>query len=241
MRVDELVADWAWLDRYEFGSLTAGEFSMLIRQITHDTATIAFENAAGQQYSCSTVDGLTLRVYPENHYRKGTPRSATYYFCYQTADNRPQEIDLGSWHDVSLYQVRQRAQTLGWWVADGRDPVAEARRRLGMPVLEEFVYDKVLRHLMRQMKNRDSFNTNARLIVEELGHKALDEVTRADVTDFRKSLKCRGFQMYIIRRYVLGLRRVMQFAIDWRYIRGPNPVDSSSLPGDPACEDKLSA
>ena len=72
-------------------------------------------------------DGLPLRV---------TKTGSKSWFLRLTVDGRRRDMGLGSWPEVSLVDARRKALEHRTAAVDGRDPVADNRRR-DAPVFRE--------------------------------------------------------------------------------------------------------
>lgn len=155
-----------------------------------------------------TASGVRAYVYRYGSGRRGAVRRLT----------------LGQHGEITLAQARILAKRLAGAVAEGRDPVAEARSARGIPTLAEFA----VAYRARAEKRASSQAKDAQLLrlhlLPALGSRPLDQIQRQDVARVHHAM---GATPTAANRALALLSHV--YACAWRW--GVLPVERNPTRG----------
>ena len=166
---------------------------------------------------------------------------ATYYFRYEDARGRAREIKLGRTVDVALDQARKQAEKLKSEVSLGADPIAVLERQRAIPSVATFLNEQYLPHAKERMRSYVNVVAYCRRMVAALGTKAVDEVTAADVANFRRRLIDEKLSNASVNRHLCTLRAAFNLARRWQVYDGPNPAASPGMLTERHRDEYLSA
>ena len=153
----------------------------------------------------------------------------TLYLRYRDERRRVREVKLGRVGEVTIAQARKRAESLKAEVALGGDPLAARDAKRAIPTVARFVADQFLPHAENRQRSIGNTRGYARRIVDRLGRKGMDEVTPGDVAEFRAWLMRQGLANGTVNRHLAALRHMMNLAIRWRLVSGPNPAAAPGM------------
>ncbi len=159
-------------------------------------------------------------------FRRGT---VTLYFRYRDSRGRAREIKLGRIGDISLEQARRRAEQLKAETSLGGDPVAEAEKKKAIPTVAAFLSGRYLPHIRERLGSWRNTEAYCRRITASLGGKALDEVTAADVSSFRRRLMDEKLSNSSVNRHLATVRNLFNLALRWQLYAGVNPASSPGM------------
>ena len=154
----------------------------------------------------------------------------TFYFRYTDARHRRHEIRLGRLGDVTVDQVRRRAEQIKAEVSLGGDPAAELAKRRAVPTFAAFARDRYLPHVRDNLRSAHNVEAYLRLrILPALGRKALDEVTQDDVASLRRKVIEEGLSPSSVNRHLATVRVMFNLALRWQLYEGRNPAASPGM------------
>lgn len=153
----------------------------------------------------------------------------TFYFRYTDPRGRSREIKLGRLGDITLDQARRRAEQLRAETSLGADPMADAEKRKAVPTVAEVIDERYMPHVRDRLRSHATVAVFCRRISAALGRKALDEVTAADVSGFRKRLMESGLSNASVNRHLATLRSMFNLARRWDLYEGRNPAASPGM------------
>ena len=154
----------------------------------------------------------------------------TFYFRYTDARRRRHEIRLGRLGDVTVDQVRKRAEQIKAEVSLGGDPAAELARLRAVPSVAAFVADRYLPYVRENLRGAGNVEAYLRLrILPAIGGKALDEVNQQDVAALRRRLIDAGLANGTVNRHLATVRAMFNAALRWQLYEGRNPAASPGM------------
>ncbi len=154
----------------------------------------------------------------------------TFYFRYIDARHRRHEIRLGRLGDVTVDQVRRRAEQIKAEVSLGGDPAAELAKRRAVPTVADFARDRYLPHVREHLRSAHNVEAYLRLrILPALGRKALDEVNQQDIAALRRRLMDDGLAPGTVNRHLAYVRAMFNLALRWELYEGRNPAASPGM------------
>ena len=153
---------------------------------------------------------------------------ATFAFRYHRR-GRDRTMTIGRLGDVTVSQARKKAVALRAAVALGEDPVAERKRADALPTVADFLQDRVMPHVRKNLRGGVTYESFARRLTAALGHKHLDEVTTKDVTTFRGRLVREGLSNASVNRHLAFTRSAFNRAREWGVYDGPNPAAAPGM------------
>lgn len=158
-----------------------------------------------------TCTGLRLMV------SKGEPVRKRWSFRYRYR-GRKYRISLGPYEGLSLKAARERVYELRTVLARGDDPGEYRRRRQRMPTFQEFTDTMYLPHARATVRTPKTIESLLRTgATRYFGARALDAITRRDVTFFLNEMKERTSSS--TANYHLSiLRRMLNLAIEWEIL-----------------------
>jgi hypothetical protein len=103
----------------------------------------------------------------------------TFYYRYQDARRRGREVKLGRFGDVTLEQVRKRAEQLKAETSLGHDPVAEAAKVRAIPTLEAIIRERYLPDVRDRLRSHANVDAYCRRIISNLGRKPTESAAQS--------------------------------------------------------------
>lgn len=143
----------------------------------------------------------------------------TYYLRYRNERNRTRLIKLGIPSEISLKNVRLKAQKLKTQIALGEDPLATKRILQQVPTFHEFFHERYLpyaKSYKRSWKTDESIANNH--LLKHFKNKHLDEITSIQVRDIHQALLDKGSAPATANRVLVLLRYIYNLAIKWEVI-----------------------
>jgi len=166
---------------------------------------------------------------------------STAYFRYQDQRGRLREVKLGRLGDVTLEQVRARAEQLRAETSLGRDPLAEIDQKKAIPTVEAFITERYMPQVRERLRSHANVAAYCRRIVACFGNKALDEVTPADIATLRRRLVAEKLSNGSVNRHLATSRNLFNVARKFQLFAGPNPASSPGMMAETHRDVRLTA
>jgi len=161
------------------------------------------------------VPGLYIRV------QHSSQRTGTYYLRFKDPETgKTTHIKIGRTTDVTLSKARKEALRLRSEIAKGDNPQQEKREQKKIPLLKIFIRDTYLPHV----KNRRSYSEYEgmfrRRILNKLGDKRMDRITRQDVQKFHHWLRYdEGLAPSSCDKYVATIKHAFGVAVSYGILK----------------------
>lgn len=159
-------------------------------------------------YFDANCKGLLLEV------RKSGGKS--WYLRYASPRGTQHQFRIAHVDDLSLEQVRKRANELRGQIALGLDPAAERSVLRAVPSFAEFVEQRYLPYVMGYKR---SWRTDECLLrnhlLPKLGKCHLDEIGKADIIAIHHGRRAAGAALGSANRLLILLRYIFNLALRW--------------------------
>ena len=162
--------------------------------------------------------------------RKNLDGSVTMSLRYTGPSGSQREYRIGRYGAITVDQARARALDLKAEIFRGGDPAGERDRRRAVPTFEVFANEQFLPHARETIRSYAEYESMLRLrLVPHFGHLRLDEITRGQVTAFRRGLIDEGLSPARVNAHLALLRRTLNLGLRWELFAGQNPAQSPGM------------
>jgi site-specific recombinase XerD len=162
--------------------------------------------------------------------RKGSNGYGSYYLRYKDANNKSCHQKIGRTQDMSLAEAKAAVKTLKAEIALGADPRAEEKARLAVISYDTF-FDEY--YFPYAKSHKRSYGRDAELyrlrISPAFGNRRLNEVSRLQIQKFHAKLMNEGLAAATANHHIKLIRRMLNLAIEWNVISGPNPASRMEM------------
>lgn len=149
---------------------------------------------------------------------------------YTGPSGSQREYRIGRYGAITVDQARARALDLKAEIFRGGDPAGERDRRRAVPTFEVFANEQFLPHARETIRSYAEYESMLRLrLVPHFGHLRLDEITRGQVTAFRRGLIDEGLSPARVNAHLALLRRTLNLGLRWELFAGQNPAQSPGM------------
>jgi integrase len=117
-----------------------------------------------------------------------TPAGAKTFYVYRKVKGTPERIKIGRWPELSIEQIRKRAEEIIGQIATGRDPMAERRQLRNDPTLGE-LFGWYLEHHAKVRKL--TWKEDVERFKNHLSHwsnRKISTISRGDVRDLHAKI-----------------------------------------------------
>ena len=166
--------------------------------------------------------GLIMEVRPSGH--------VSFYVRYRDQRSKQREIRLGRYPEVTIDQVRRRAGEVRAAASLGGDPAADRDRLRAVPTFADFVEERYLPFAKERLRSfRDHEGFYRLRLKSAWGAKRLDEIRPHHIPELQDRLRAEGLSNATINRYTAFVRRVLNLAVRWQLLGGPNPAQHAEM------------
>lgn len=157
--------------------------------------------------------------------RKASNGYGTYYLRYKDANNKSCHQKIGRTQDMTLAEAKEAVKTLKAEIALGADPRAEEKARLAVITYDTFFDEYYLPYAKNRKRSWDRDEELYRLRIRPaFGQRRLNDVTRLQIQKFHAKLMNEGLAAATANHHIKLIRRMLNLAIEWSVISGPNPA-----------------
>ncbi len=157
--------------------------------------------------------------------RKASNGYGTYYLRYKDANNKSCHQKIGRTQDMTLAEAKEAVKTLKAEIALGADPRAEEKARLAVITYDTFFDEYYLPYAKNRKRSWDRDEELYRLRIRPaFGQRRLNDVTRLQIQRFHAKLMNEGLAPATANHHIKLIRRMLNLAIEWSVISGPNPA-----------------
>lgn len=157
--------------------------------------------------------------------RKASNGYGTYYLRYKDANNKSCHQKIGRTQDMTLTEAKEAVKTLKAEIALGADPRAEEKARLAVITYDTFFDEYYLPYAKNHKRSWDRDEELYRLrISSTFGQRRLNDVSRLQIQKFHAKLMNEGLAAATANHHIKLIRRMLNLAIEWNVISGPNPA-----------------
>lgn len=157
--------------------------------------------------------------------RKASNGYGSYYLRYKDANNKSCHQKIGRTQDMTLAEAKEAVKTLKAEIALGADPRAEEKARLAVITYDTFFDEYYLPYAKNHKRSWDRDEELYRLRIRPaFGQRRLNDVTRLQIQKFHAKLMNEGLAAATANHHIKLIRRMLNLAIEWNVISGPNPA-----------------
>lgn len=162
--------------------------------------------------------------------RKASNGYGTYYLRYKDANNKSCHQKIGRTQDITLAEAKEAVKTLKAEIALGADPRAEEKARLAVISYDAFFNEYYLPYAKSHKRSWDRDEELYRLrISAAFGQRRLNDVSRLQIQKFHAKLMNEGLAPATANHHIKLIRRMLNLAIEWDVISGPNPASRIAM------------
>ena len=176
---------------------------------------------AGQQkieYCSSEIPGFMVTV------SNVSPGKGSYLIRYKSS-GITKYVKIGRTYDISLADAKKKAKQLKSEIALGSDPSQEKKDKEAVPTLTEFMEDMYFPHVRTRKRTAAKDEEYFRLrLKDRYGRMKLTAIKKRDLQLFLSGLRDEGLAPATCNHYMKLIKRVLNLAIQWEIIDGPNPA-----------------
>lgn len=184
-----------------------------------DRQLVCPEEANRIEFVSDDRSGLYVEV------RKASNGYGTYYLRYKDANNKSCHQKIGRTQDMTLTEAKEAVKTLKAEIALGADPRAEEKARLAVITYDAFFDEYYLPYAKSHKRSWDRDEELYRLrICPTFGQRRLNDVSRLQIQKFHAKLMNEGLAPATANHHIKLIRRMLNLAIEWNVISGPNPA-----------------
>lgn len=171
--------------------------------------------------------------------RATSPGVLTWYLRYKEVSGKTKHQRLGTTQTMTLAEARKAALELKADIQRGLDPRRQKQDAKAVPTLSEFASEYLAYVKQRNRSWRtDEKRLNHRLL-PRFGHHKLDAISRKEVTGWLVELKEEGLAGATVDHMAKLLRRILNVAIEWEVMAGPNPLAGIRLLAEDNCQTRF--
>jgi len=176
------------------------------------------------EYVSDDRSGLYVEV------RKASNGYGSFYLRYKDANNKSCHQKIGRTQDMTLAEAKEAVKTLKAEIALGADPRAEEKARLAVISYDAFFNEYYLPYAKSHKRSWDRDEELYRLrISAAFGQRRLNDVSRLQIQKFHAKLMNEGLAPATANHHIKLIRRMLNLAIEWDVITGPNPASRISM------------
>ena len=174
---------------------------------------------------CDTeLPGLYVEV------RDTNPGQGTYYLRYKDSTGKTCHQKIGRTMDIDLADARKKAKQLKAEIALGADPRKEAKAAAAVPTLSDFFDLQYLRHIQAHKRSWKRDRELFARLRPEFGQQRLNQISRQRMQQFHASLVDEAGLKPATADHVMKVaRRMLNLAIEWQVLTGPNNLSRIKL------------
>jgi len=170
------------------------------------------------EYCSDSIPGFMVTV------SNVSPGKGTYMLRYKSS-GQTKYVKIGRTHDISFADAKKKAKELKSEISLGSDPSQEKKDREAVPTFAEFMTGPYADHIRTRKITSDKDMEYYRLRLKSaFGHKRLNQISRREVQLFHTGLRDEGLAPATCNHYLKLMKRVLNLAIQWEIIDGPNPA-----------------
>ena len=162
--------------------------------------------------------------------RSSCPGQGTYYLRYKDSTGKTCHQKIGRTTDIDLADARKKAKQLKAEIALGANPRGEAKAQKEVPTLDSFFDQQYLPHIRvhkRSWKRDVELYARLRPV---FGGQRLNQISRQRMQQFHASLvETDGLQPATADHVMKVARRMLNLAIEWQVLTGPNVLSRIKL------------
>jgi integrase len=182
------------------------------------------DNVNRIEYVSDDRTGLYVEV------RKASNGYGSYYLRYKDASNKSCHQKIGRTQDITLAEAKEAVKTLKAEIALGADPRAEEKARLAVITYDAFFAEYYLPYAKSHKRSWDRDEELYRLrISTAFGQRRLNDVSRLQIQKFHAKLMNEGLAPATANHHIKLIRRILNLAIEWEVIAGPNPASRIAM------------
>lgn len=171
------------------------------------------------EYVSDERSGLYIEV------RAASNGYGTYYLRYKNINGKTNHQKIGRTQDMSLAEAKEALKVLKAEIALGADPRAEEKARLAVITYDTFFDEYYLPYAKNRKRSWDRDEELYRLRIRPaFGQRRLNDVTRLQIQKFHAKLMNEGLAAATANHHIKLIRRMLNLAIEWSVISGPNPA-----------------
>ncbi|SDK53588.1 Site-specific recombinase XerD [Methylophilus rhizosphaerae] len=149
----------------------------------------------------------------------------TYFLRYKDVNNKSCHQKIGRTSDMTLAAAKEAVKTLKAEIALGADPRAEEKSRLAVITYDAFFDEYYLPYAKTHKRSWGRDEELYRLRIQPaFGTRRLNDVTRLQIQKFHAKLMNEGLAAATANHHIKLIRRMLNLAIEWSIISGPNPA-----------------
>lgn len=162
------------------------------------------------------LKGFLVRVEPGG--------TKTYYLDYRNSENKRKRIKIGHHSNITTPTARDRAEHLAASVTHGKDVQHDKKEvilqaeRDKAKTLRSFLENRYEEWLRKHIKSPESALAGIKRNFDFLMDKPMDEITVAEIEDFRLSRMRNNIQKVTINREMSNLNAMLARAVEWDII-----------------------
>ena len=157
------------------------------------------------------------------------PTVITFFVRYPDPRGKTRECRLGHFGSITIDQARREAKRVRAESILGRDPNAERTAARAAMDVRTYAHEQYLPYCKERQRSYQNTVCYVRRIVTSLGSKAMDDLTWADVRDFREWLKGKGLSGATINRHLACLRAMLTRGKRQGFLKGENPASAPGM------------